>query len=126
MKERVETAAEFIERQRERWTRNPWVKSKDIQRNGSHWWRREAFTFYPQSNYPRKVLVIERLAWDRFEPDSNGRPIREHRVGEREYRVGYFVVSRKGKWSWGQFAAFIPEGDFAALFELARREGTIL
>lgn len=121
-----ETAEEFIARQRERWKKNPWIRAKDIQRNGFHWWRREAFTFHVQANYPEKVLVMERLTWDRFETSADGAlPYRTNMAGEVQYRIGYYIVSRTGKWWWGQFAPFLPADDFHALIDRARDEGTL-
>lgn len=42
-----------------------------------------------------------------------------------EYRFGYYTVSRSDRWSWGQYAPFIPVGDLWPLLEQARAEGTI-
>jgi len=127
---RVESAEEFIARQTERWesTRGvPSVRFKDIGREGWHVWAREAWTFRIQSNYPLKVLVIERLRRDVF----IGQQHRPHgQVGDIEYRLGYYIVGamRKavGKWRWGQYAQLIPHFDFVQLLADARADGTIL
>jgi len=121
------SAEAFISGRRELWAREPWVKAKDIQRNGTHWFRREAATFHVQSSNQQKILVLERLTWDRFVPSSPGNePSRNMSADEIEYRLGYFIVSRTGKWWWGQFAAMIPAEDLEPLLDKAREEGTLL
>lgn len=51
-------------------------------------------------------------------------------VGDIEYRFGYYVVGRigraAGRWTWGQFAPFIPREDLDVLLDKARAEGTLL
>lgn len=120
-------AYEFIERQQQRWSERRWIKAKDILRNGRHVFARDGWTFHVQSNHPGKVLVVERLRYDRWEPAAPGaEPSRVRQPGDIEYRMGYFIVSRAGKWWWGQFAPFIPSQDFEELIQKARDEGTIL
>jgi hypothetical protein len=102
---------------------------KDIERQGFHLWRREAWTFLVQTGLPTKVFVIERLAY----AGSRGQQSEQHREGREaepiRYRFGYWVVARigraAGRWWWGQFAPIIPPGDFEALLAKARSDGTI-
>jgi hypothetical protein len=102
---------------------------KDIERQGFHLWRREAWTFLVETNLPTKVFVIERL---RF-AGTRGQPSEVHREGREaepvRYRFGYWVVARNGRaagrWWWAQFSPMIPPRDFEALLAKARSEGTI-
>jgi hypothetical protein len=52
------------------------------------------------------------------------------KVGDLEYRFGYYLVGRIGKangrWVWGQFSPMIPQEDLAQLLHKARAEGTLL
>ena len=119
---RTPTAEEFIARRQADIAKHPWVKAKDVLRTGTHWHRLEAATFHIQSNNPQKVLVLERLHWDRFVPKSPDALPRRHRdEGEISYRIGYWVVSRSGRWWWGQFSAMIPKDDLDVLLDKARR-----
>jgi hypothetical protein len=51
------------------------------------------------------------------------------RLEDRRYeiRVGYYIVGKlpkmRGKWVWGQFAAFIPPGIFKRLVASASKRG---
>jgi hypothetical protein len=118
-----ESAEEFIARKKdELLTRR--VYAKDIGRTGRLVWKREAMTMRPQANYPQKIFIVERLRLVEVEGDR----LREGgaQEGHREYRLGYYTVSRTGKWWWGQFAPFIPEDDLWPLLDEARRDGTLL
>ena len=48
-------------------------------------------------------------------------------TGKKEVRVGYYIIGKlpkmKGKWVWGQFAAFMPLSVFSKLVRLATRRG---
>jgi hypothetical protein len=102
---------------------------KDIGRQGSHLWRREAWTFLVETGLPTKVFVVERL---RF-AGTRGTPSEDHREGREaeplRYRFGYWVVARNGRaagrWWWAQFSPMIPPRDLEALLAKARKEGTI-
>lgn len=47
--------------------------------------------------------------------------------GQTEIRVGYYIIGKmprvKGRWVWGQFAAFIPAPVFRKLLRKARAKG---
>ncbi len=127
----VEGAASFIERKQRQFARElerqRSIEMKDIGRQGRHHWVREAWTFRVQCNYPQKVFVVERLRLLRRE----GKQATEAgaRVGELEYRIGYYTVGRigrkAGRWTWGQYCPMIPAPDLLPLIEQAREEGTI-
>jgi len=57
----------------------------------------------PQSDKPKKLLCLQRIAFD----DD----------GRIELRLAYYIIGKKGKmrgrWVWGQYAAFLPAKDFA-------------
>jgi len=81
----------------------------------------------PQSNYPEKVFVVERIKFIKTE----GEIVSKHRENDYyEYRIGYFIVGKIGKrdghWTWGQYCPFIPIQDFHELLRKAEEEGTIL
>jgi hypothetical protein len=46
-----------------------------------------------------------------------------------EVRLGYYIIGKlpkmHGKWVWGQFATFLPLGDFRKLIGLAEKKGWI-
>ncbi len=125
----MELAAEFIERKSRQWhgERDRIRRWKDIGREGTHNWIREAWTFHVQHNLPEKILVVERLR----NVGISGR--RAYAGGAQpddiEYRFGYWTVGRigraSGRWVWGQFSPMIPEEDLKALLATARPEGTI-
>jgi hypothetical protein len=121
------SAEEFIARRRAADAKGRRVKAKDVLRTGTHSYRVEQATYRVQSNNPQKVLLIERLRWEGFVPNTpDDLPRRDREPDEISYRIGYCVVSRSGRWWWGQFAAMIPKDDLDALIALAREEGTLL
>lgn len=100
------------------------LEFKDIAREGTHRYVREAWTFFPQSNLSEdKVLVIERLRYVgsegrvHFGGGATG--------GEVEYRFSYFIRRPAGNWVFGQYAPLIPAEDLEPLLAKARSEGTI-
>ena len=122
-------AEEFIEKKKKQFEKNKTrnFKVKDISRKGYHVWRKESITLMPQSNYPEKVFVIERIKFVK----TDGEITSNHRENDYyEYRIGYFIVGKIGKrnghWTWGQYCPFIPLNDFHKLIKLAEKEGTIL
>lgn len=125
-----ESASDFIARKTAEWRSEQAraIRTKDIGRQGVNSWIREAWTFHVQGNYPEKVLLIERLRYAEFTGTSA--IVGGAGVGDVEYRFGYYVVGRigraAGKWTWGQFAPFIPRTDLDLLLTKAREEGTLL
>src|SRR5947209_20612152 len=69
---------------------------KDTSRDGFRCWQREAWTFLVQQNYPTSVNVVERFQLVRFEP-AGFEPPEGSRVGEVEYRIGYWIVGAVGR-----------------------------
>ena len=90
----TETAQEFIKRKKREFADNPqWIKTKDISGKGAAFGKRQKATLMPQSNYQQKVFIIERLERVRLEGTTTHR---KAKVGDLEYRFGYFVVGRRG------------------------------
>lgn len=101
---------------------------KDIGRRGEFYFKREAWTFFPQHNLKDKVFVLERLRKVKFTGRiSYGSAWKN---GEIEYRIGYFIVGKigraRGRWVWGQFCPLIPVSDFKELISKAKKDGVIL
>jgi hypothetical protein len=126
-----ESANEFIARKSAEWDedRRQGKRLKTDQGQGSvEWWSREAWTFLPQSNYPGKVLVIER--WQHI--GLQGRKVHDGTAmpGDIQYRFGYWAIARTGRaagrWQWQRFAMLIPAADLSRLLAKARTEGTLL
>lgn len=106
------------------------VSMKKIGGEGKNLFRRVAWEFIPQYNIGhRKVFVIERLRHIKTEGKSSHHT---HRKSKIEYRIGYFVIgkkgSRKGRWTWGQYCPMIPHKDIdnvcRALQKLKTKKGT--
>ena len=66
-----------------------------------------------QSNAKHKKIVLQKL--------------RFHDNNEIQLRLGYYILGKlprmKGKWTWGQYAAFLPIRDFKSIYEKALRKG---
>jgi hypothetical protein len=103
------------------------IKVKDISRQGFHYFQREALTLMPQTNYPEKVFIIERLKYLKTEGKTTADLMPLER---QEYRIGYFVIgkigNRNSRWTWGQYSPCIPLNDFYKLLKKAKNEGTII
>ena len=101
---------------------------KDIGREGRLGWVREHWTWRIQHNYRVKVLVIERLRL--VQEEGQRAYVAGARVGDIEYRFGYWTVGRIGRaigrWTWGQFGPMAPPEDWEALLADARRNGTLV
>ncbi len=101
---------------------------KDIGRKGRFYFKREAWTFLPQSNLNEKVFILERLRKVRYTGKLAHRE--SWKRNEEEYRIGYFIIgkngSAKGRWVWGQFCPLIPVLDFSKLISKAKKEKVIL
>ena len=122
------TVEEFAAKKRHRWQKardsGRLIRTKDIGRQGSHYWAPEALTLMPQTGGYPKVYVIERLRHVRSEGvrsfEGGTMP------GDAIYRIGYFTKSPKSRrWIWGQYSPLISEGDLRPLLDQARREKTI-
>ncbi|MBI3538287.1 MAG: hypothetical protein HY070_12115 [Chloroflexi bacterium] len=63
-----------------------------------------------QSDLSSKIIVLERVRFD---------------DGRIELRLAYYIIGKKprmqGKWVWGQYATFLPAGDFAAVVNEAQK-----
>jgi len=124
-----ESVQEFIERKGEEFRKEKsLILMKDIGRKGKRFYSRETWTFLPQSNLSDKVLILERLRKEKF--IGNLAYKNAWRKGDRDYRIGYFIVGKiggaKDKWIWGQFCPMIPRQDFLKLIQKAKREKTII
>jgi len=68
----------------------------------------------PSNSKGDKVAVLEEI---------------EFEDGNKELRVGYYIIGRKGrrkgKWFWGQYALFIPATDLIKLIERGKEKGII-
>jgi len=125
-----ESALEFMARKNRAFKadREAPIRMKDIGRRGSHAFEREAWTFMPQSNLAdEKVFIVERLRRVRLDGDITHQGLR---VGDVEYRIGYYMRGKirkaSGRWVWGQFCPMVPADDLPRLLDKARREGTLL
>jgi len=125
----TESAASFIKRKEMVFLHDSkLIKMKDIGRKGKFYFRRQAWTFLPQSNLDEKVFIFERLEKVKYTGKlAYGETWKR---GELEYRIGYFIVGRngrtKGKWVWGQFCSLIPADDLSKLLEKARAKKVLL
>lgn len=127
-----ESAAQWIARKTkqfdtERQKRTVVLEFKDIAREGTHRYMREAWTFYPQSNLSEdKVFLIERLRYlgstGRVQFGGSGGGAG---VDEIEYRISYFIRRPAGNWVFGQYAPLIPKDDLEPLLAKARGDGAI-
>ncbi len=99
-------------------------RSKDVGQEGHHQWLLEHGTYMEQSNLPEKVLVIERIRLlNRATTPLHQGGAKE---GDVEYRLGYYIVARNGRWWWGQYSQMIPGDDLRRLWSKARERGTLL
>jgi hypothetical protein len=125
-----ESATEFIERKSAEWQqdRERGKQVKTDQGQGSvEWWLREAWTFLPQSNYPGKVLVLER--WQHLGLEGPRVHDGAAMPGDFEYRFGYWAIARsgpaEGRWQWQRFSMLIPADDLTRLLTKAYKDGTL-
>lgn len=116
------TPEEFTEKKKKELT-GKIKKIPDIGRNGYHVLKIEAVTFMLQTDLPEKVFMVQRLRRIGIE----GKILRKKgaKIGGIEYRIGYYIVSREGKWTWGESCPMIPQKDLPKLLKLSRSEKTI-
>jgi hypothetical protein len=66
-----------------------------------------------QSNAKHKKIVLQKLKFN----DNK----------EIQLRLGYYILGKlprmQGKWTWGQYAAFIPIRDFKSIYKEATERG---
>jgi hypothetical protein len=71
--------------------------------------------YVPQTGMPEKQFCLQRIE---FEKDN--------RI---ELRLGYYIIGKRpgmrGRWTWGQFARFLPLDDFTAIIQKAKDVGWI-
>ncbi|MBI4812549.1 hypothetical protein HY798_03905 [Candidatus Falkowbacteria bacterium] len=118
----MELFENFIKRKKDKL-----IEMKDIGRRGYYFFRKDAVTFLPQHNTNEKYYIVERLRLVELKGKITNK---NSRIGQVEYRMGYYIVGRigraKNKWTWGQFCPMIPTEDFNKLINKANRENTIL
>lgn len=127
----METCQEFIKRKEAQFkNEKALIPMKDIGREGTFYYKREAWTFMPQTNLSEKVFVIERIKLEKLDGNFTYEGSKDNELGQVEYRIGYYIIGKIGKangrWVWGQFCPLIPKDDFDKLFAKAKAEGTIL
>lgn len=87
-------------------------------------WKIAAETFLPQSNMPEdKVVFIQRIELLGI---LGGRKGIGAKVGDVEYRVGYYMRDKRGKWIFSRNPAHLTPDDRKALERKAVAAGTIL
>lgn len=123
-----ESTNDFIKRKNKEFEEDKLIITRDIGRKGRKFWKREAWTFMPQSNLRyAKVFIIERL--NKTKKEGRQAYSKTWKKGQIEYRIGYFIIGKagwaNGKWVWGQFCPLIPEKDLMKLINKAKREKTI-
>ncbi len=126
---KIESVQEFIRREEAQFEKDRLlIPMKDIGRKGKFYFKREAWTFMPQSNLFDKVFILERLRKEEFAGELAYR--NTWKKGDIEYRLGYFIVGKigraKDRWIWGQFCPLIPGDDFLMLINKAKQENTII
>jgi hypothetical protein len=101
---------------------------KDIMRNGSIGWLREAWTLMPQTGSSDKIFAVERFRLKALK----GQTTQQQASGIGNvvtHRVGYYTVFRNGnrtnEWGWAQFSPIFPDGDLMLLINQAQADGTI-
>lgn len=66
-----------------------------------------------QSNAKHKIIVLQKLKF--------------HDNNEIQLRLGYYILGKllrmKGKWTWGQYAPFLPLKDFKTIYNKALKKG---
>ena len=123
----METNQEFIERKNAQFSKGGLIPLKDVGRQGKYFFKREAWTFMAQHNLANKVFVLERLRLIEKEGTTSHAEVK---VGDVEYRFGYYIVGKigraKNKWTWGQFCPIIPHKDLSKLLKKAKSGGVLM
>ena len=83
---------------------------------------------------PPNGLIIRYVVKDEVRAFQNARKdkiivmqLMEFEDQRQEIRVGYYIIGKlpkmRGRWVWGQFAAFMPIGIFRQLIRKATKRG---
>jgi hypothetical protein len=121
--------SQFIRRTQEHFERQKsngkLLRWKVVGGQARHFFLRDKWAFVPQRDHPGKVFVVEKLHLKRVE---GNRSRQRHRQQERvEYRIGYYIVKKKGsgkgQWGWGQSCPLIPAQDLPKLLREIKRLG---
>ena len=70
----------------------------------------------PQTGTADKIIVLQKLRYQESK--------------DVELRLAYYIIGKRpkmlGKWTWGQYATFLPISDFQAIVDEARRRKWIV
>jgi hypothetical protein len=121
MRHTIKSAEEFIKKKEEQFKsdkrNNKNISMKDIGRKGELIFKRESCKFIKQNSIKEKVFIIEKFV----KSNSKGKLTHNHKKGDIEYRIGYYIVgkngTKKGKWTWGQFCPLIPKKDLTKIIK---------
>ena len=92
--------------------------------NVKNQWKIDAETFRPQWNMQEdKVVFIQRI---KLLATLGSRKAKGAKVGDVEYRIGYYMRDKRGKWMFSRNQAHITPEDRKELERKAVSEGTIL
>lgn len=120
---------ELMEKKKSQVSKKKIKKIRDIGDKAKHNFICEAFTYMQQSNNPEKYFIFERLIRESIAGTTHEKKLKK---GSREYRISYYIVSRKlktktpNKWVFGQSCAMIPIIDFNNLLIKAKKEKVLL
>jgi len=120
-----ESFDQFIERTRSDGTgRRTFLAAAIGHADVQNHWTIEAETFLPQSNMPDdKVVFIQRI---KLAGIVGGLKAKGAKVGDIEYRLGYYLRDKRGFWMYSRNPAHITPGDRKKLERKAVAEGTVL
>lgn len=90
------------------------VEFKDISRKGYHYFLREAWKIFEQSNMPgRKAFVVERFRRIKTDGELTYPAI----IGQVEIRISYYIVNPLNRWWFGESCAVVPIEDTGHLID---------
>lgn len=123
------TAEEFKKDNIKKYHRGLIIKPKDIARKTKLIFEFvEDRFYYTQSNLPQKVFFIDKLKKLNVDKSKLAYP-HAWKVGEIEYRFGYYIISqygqRKDHWVFGQFCPIFPLDDLKNILQEIKKEGII-
>ncbi|MCB9197535.1 MAG: hypothetical protein H6600_03690 [Flavobacteriales bacterium] len=117
-------AQEFISHKKLQIAKHPYMYTKDIGGKGKHMWRIDGRSMISAKDLDMKVFTFEKLSYMGYIKKS-GKKHYKNTVPEIQYRIGYFIVGKNGRWTWGQFTPMISADDLNALLKLAKEEGVL-